>query len=40
MLEVALFLLALVAIGLFDLVAVWYGADTRDGNDWANHKRF
>ena len=37
MVEAALFLLALVVIGLFDLVALWYGADTRDGNDWADH---
>jgi hypothetical protein len=36
--EVVFLLLAVVVLVLFDLVSVWYGADSRDGNDWAKHK--
>jgi hypothetical protein len=38
MVEFAFLLLALVVIVLADLVAIWYGADSRDGNDWTNHR--
>lgn len=37
MLELALVVFALLVIGLFDLVSIWFGADSRDGNDWAHH---
>jgi hypothetical protein len=40
MVEFAFWLLALVVIVLADLVAIWYGTDSRDGNDWANHRSF
>jgi hypothetical protein len=32
------FVLVLLVIGLFDLAVVWFGVDTRDGNDWVNHR--
>ena len=36
MLEV---LMALAVVGLFSLVALLFGVDSRDGNDWRLHGR-
>ena len=31
--------LALSILAITDLLVVAFGADSRDGNDWANHRR-
>ncbi len=33
-LSLIILIIAVVALNVF---ALWYGADTRDGDDWTNH---